>query len=57
MNNASLEDLSCGGCGMEDPCGVHYDDCTLLEEGDWVVARGFTGYREDAARLWEGAPS
>ena len=38
---------SCRGCGRHDPCGVHYDDCTLLEPGDLVVARALAGTNKD----------
>lgn len=46
-------DNQCLGCGMEDPCGIHYDDCCYLENGDWVVFRGYKGYREDTATVWD----
>lgn len=29
----------CQGCGMIDPCGHHYEDCTLLEQGDILIDR------------------
>ena len=48
-----MEEQNCLGCGMHDPCGVHYEDCTELESGDWVVPRNFIGYREDASKIWE----
>jgi hypothetical protein len=31
---------ACTGCGKPDPCGVHYEDCVLLEPGDWIVPCG-----------------
>ena len=36
---AHLAGAACQGCGREDPCGVHYADCTLLETGDEVIQR------------------
>jgi hypothetical protein len=32
-------DMHCDGCGMCDPCGEHYEDCTLLEPGDILISR------------------
>lgn len=38
-SNTGHEDLCCTGCGREDPCGVHYEDCPHLEPGDFTVPR------------------
>lgn len=49
----------CYGCGRVDPCGYHYEDCTLLEPGDGLVERGterVIGYvgEEDPGPGWPG---
>lgn len=31
---------ACQGCGREDPAGIHYADCPLLEPGDLILDRG-----------------
>jgi len=40
----------CQGCGRVDPCGEHYEDCTLLEPGDNLV----TAIREAIVMLGSG---
>lgn len=59
--DCGLEDSEakrCNECGFEDPCGYHYNDCTLLEDGDYIVSRDTgTCYAslslfQDAERLW-----
>jgi hypothetical protein len=45
---------ACLGCGRLEPMGVHYPDCSLLEEGDPLMPRGLSAEKEravDEARL------
>lgn len=37
----------CKGCGREEPCGVHYDDCKYLEVGDYIIPRIDAGTEKD----------
>jgi hypothetical protein len=43
----------CTGCRMYDPAGTHYADCTLLEEGNYMVPRGtHYGFEPPAEEDW-----
>ena len=44
----------CDGCGMIDPCGVHYADCRLLEPGDIQVPVEYRGPDGNPTAAWDG---
>ncbi len=38
----------CNGCGRVEPCGIHYDDCPLLDDDDLIVPRQWAGTSRDS---------